>query len=975
MRRRDMIRKNYLIVFMLGIMTLMAVGYSAFSSQLDIKGTSSISTKWKVVITNIKLEKLTGMATEESDVTFSELNASMNVNFKSPGDSAKYAITVSNEGTLNAALDYIKINMNDSSILKSKIEDISSGDVLKSGDSKTFYVTITYDENVTTSVGNKTFDITADLNFVQEGSKTEFSGADAPSIDNLSIAGISLTPEENRINVRVSATDAVNYYYSYDNDKWYTSMNDNYILTDLTPNTNYTIYVKAEDKDGNVVVSTSTTKTIDTTKPTIKIEEKEIIQGNNNWNKAVTLTNTVTDNDKIKTFLYCVTTDETCTPTKEATLSDDNTFNYVFDGSSSEQKLCFKATDRVGNSTEQCSDSYLVDNVDPTVNSVTVTPDDDTMTVEVNASDKDSGLNTYYYSKDGGQTYTSSENANYTFTSLSEGEYIVNVYVQDKAGNTSSTKAGTTAIKHKSYCEKNGITDLGDCVIASEAKDTDITSAKSTIKAKGTPSFTSTSPKLSYSEKAATSLSTWSTTLSDVYIGTGYTFNTNTGMYQITGGSTVEPGNLDYTSTTYYTLGQNWNTIASTMYKISSVSASTNSTTGTKTYTFTKYNYTQNMASYDTKDVGMYAGTDNDGDTYYYRGSVGGNYVKFANKYWRIIRVNGDGSVRMIYDGSSAHPNGESTSDRQVGTRAFNSYINDNAYVGYMYGDESNFVQTDSGDLTFNYTGLSSTSKYYFGTSYTFDKSTKSYKVSGDLISGTLATDKVGYYTCFDTNKNNSCQRLFYTKKYVSSSSMTVSGKGYGSTSKEGAFAKVTNSTIKTYLDSWYDSNLSSYTDKFSKNTTYCNNKNISTLQSGTYKNTGYGITPTIYGYERFWNWGGSPKGPTLLCNSDDEYSISNGSLTKAIGLITADEVNMAGGMAGAMNSLYYLYSGTNYWTMSPSRFDHWQTSYGLFISVSGAIDFFSMHSWYGVRPVLNLNTDNLTFTGTGTKEDPYVVS
>ena len=74
MRRRDMIRKNYLIVFMLGIMTLMAVGYSAFSSQLDIKGTSSISTKWKVVITNIKLEKLTGMATEESDATFSELN-------------------------------------------------------------------------------------------------------------------------------------------------------------------------------------------------------------------------------------------------------------------------------------------------------------------------------------------------------------------------------------------------------------------------------------------------------------------------------------------------------------------------------------------------------------------------------------------------------------------------------------------------------------------------------------------------------------------------------------------------------------------------------------------------------------------------------------------------------------------------------------------------------------------------------------
>ncbi len=78
---------------LIGVLLAVVLGYSAFSDKLNISGTSNISTKWKVVITNIKLEKLTGMATEESDVTFSELNASMNVNFKSPGDSAKYAIT------------------------------------------------------------------------------------------------------------------------------------------------------------------------------------------------------------------------------------------------------------------------------------------------------------------------------------------------------------------------------------------------------------------------------------------------------------------------------------------------------------------------------------------------------------------------------------------------------------------------------------------------------------------------------------------------------------------------------------------------------------------------------------------------------------------------------------------------------------------------------------------------------------------
>ena len=87
-----------------------------------------------------------------------------------------------------------------------------------------------------------------------------------------------------------------------------------------------------------------------------------------------------------------------------------------------------------------------------------------------------------------------------------------------------------------------------------------------------------------------------------------------------------------------------------------------------------------------TRNEGIYETTDDYGTTYYFRGAVTNNYVKFANKYWRIIRINGDGSLRLIYDGTSAHANGEISTDRQIGTSAFNSSFNDNAYVGYMYG-------------------------------------------------------------------------------------------------------------------------------------------------------------------------------------------------------------------------------------------------------------------------------------------------
>ena len=83
---------------------------------------------------------------------------------------------------------------------------------------------------------------------------------------------------------------------------------------------------------------------------------------------------------------------------------------------------------------------------------------------------------------------------------------------------------------------------------------------------------------------------------------------------------------------------------------------------------------------------------DDYGTSYYYRGNVTNNYVKFGTNeqgqdmYWRIIRINGDGTIRMIYDGTSAHANGESSTDRQIGSSRYNSSYNDNAYVGYMYG-------------------------------------------------------------------------------------------------------------------------------------------------------------------------------------------------------------------------------------------------------------------------------------------------
>ena len=84
----------------------------------------------------------------------------------------------------------------------------------------------------------------------------------------------------------------------------------------------------------------------------------------------------------------------------------------------------------------------------------------------------------------------------------------------------------------------------------------------------------------------------------------------------------------------------------------------------------------------DTTTGTIYKAQDDWGDTYYFAGNPTDNWVKFANFYWRIIRINGDGSIRMIYQGTSANTTGTGT---QLQTNAFNSSYNRSEYVGYMY--------------------------------------------------------------------------------------------------------------------------------------------------------------------------------------------------------------------------------------------------------------------------------------------------
>ena len=289
-----------------------------------------------------------------------------------------------------------------------------------------------------------------------------------------------------------------------------------------------------------------------------------------------------------------------------------------------------------------------------------------------------------------------------------------------------------------------------------------------------------------------------------------------------------------------------------------------------------------NVTEVEATDGYLCSAKDAYGTSYYYRGNVTNNYVKFADKYWRIVRINGDGTVRVIYDGTSAHANGDSSEDRQIGTSAFNSSYNDNAYVGYMYG------QT-------------------------------------------------------------------------------------GASTYAAAHANTNDSTIKAYIDNWYKTNIVGTTnEQYLADNVFCNDRSFAQNNSGT----GTGTILTYYRwYNGPWESNGYNTKMMLTCfQKNDAFTVSditkgNGALTYPVGLLSTDEVVLAGGW-NVSNSGYYLYSGQAWWAFSP--YDSRDGADVRSVYSGGyAHDYDSVSSDFGVRPVLNLKPEAIKY-GDGTASNPY---
>ncbi len=278
-----------------------------------------------------------------------------------------------------------------------------------------------------------------------------------------------------------------------------------------------------------------------------------------------------------------------------------------------------------------------------------------------------------------------------------------------------------------------------------------------------------------------------------------------------------------------------------------------------------------------TTDEGVFEMEDDYGTSYYYRGAVTNNYVQFAGFYWRIIRINGDGSLRIMYDGTQAHANGANSSNRFIKTgQAYNSNYNDAKYVGWMYGptgtDSSTSkvqAQTNTADSTIKgvidawyktniidkgygnaisdtlfcndrstpgkeSTGWSSDTGLGYGKKETAYGSTARTRVWNNTISTPTfkCPQKNDAFTVNDTSKGNGA--LTYPVGLITVDEMVAAGSGKNGTINTNYYLYNTSSFYWSLSPCYYDGKA------------YVFDLHASGQLSNTYVNRGGAVTPII---------------------------------------------------------------------------------------------------------------------------------
>ena len=400
-----------------------------------------------------------------------------------------------------------------------------------------------------------------------------------------------------------------------------------------------------------------------------------------------------------------------------------------------------------------------------------------------------------------------------------------------------------------------------------------------------------------------------------------------------------------------------------------------------KSRVYVQNKVTPNFGINATTDEGLFSTVDEDGIVYYYRGAVDDNHVIFAGFCWRIVRTTGTGGVKILYDGVPNNGECNNTGRDTIidsSNNQFNSKYNSPAYVGYMYGITSTSYSKDIRSLT---------GSIVFGNDVTYDASKNIYTLKDTYTIENPSNWDSEYtnvlkkhYTCFTSS--DTCQVVNYVNVIYSQDKncyyiALTDGKNHLDILKETLTnsSNATNSTVKSQLDIWFSANLTEF-QQYLEDTIFCNDRTYYNLEtSGWNKDySNYDNWLMFSSYGRMVS-----RTPSLICSrKNDKFTVNlskgNGDLTYPIGLITADEIALAGGVVWLENTSYYLYNSVDTWSISPAGFLQW-TAVGLRLASFGHFGYHDVMSSLGIRPLISLKPGIQIVSGNGSKTNPYKIN
>ena len=295
-------KNNYIILGLCAVLVLMGIGYAAFSSKLNITGTSNITSNWDVRITNIESE-LNGATDLEAPIydNTNGLYASFHTGLSKPGDYALYTVTIENRGDIDARIEQINTNYQENEYVTFTLSGLSKGDVIGGSETKELQVRVEFNNDVTSIDGDIDISLDVSIDVAQNSDNplpadeyyvtydyTTNGGESSNAVNNY-------VAENTEVNLSYTASKAGYEFMGWNTDKDAVTGLESYTM----PANNTTLYAifRKIDTTPPVIDNVSTTSTTNSitvvttaidedgeiTKYEYKIDNNEYIEGSNTY--------------------------------------------------------------------------------------------------------------------------------------------------------------------------------------------------------------------------------------------------------------------------------------------------------------------------------------------------------------------------------------------------------------------------------------------------------------------------------------------------------------------------------------------------------------------------------------------------------------------------------------------------------------------------------------------------------------------